>query len=420
MKNTIHLTYLIFFFIINALPAQISQNKYNRAINYCACNFVDAYAKNYTELNKDSNEAQAYYNFIKPAIDNCNIEDVITYSELKSLLNKYEFGNLENKLSPVISKLDADFEESMNTQEVLLMIITGIYENGALESLYTSYPGIIKQKSRVKTKLEYFFDLLKPESLSTETAKQNDPIEYDTSSNVLKTHAKKQTSSNWLYFILMLILFLAVIFFVFSQYRKGLNYKLETLERRLQAIESSGSKSSNNTEVTNERFNSYKKHIDDNVGNLKTRLEKLEKSIEKKQQYNSPVKQPVSSSTHTETKSRQTGPEPKTINNFYAYAPNKNGSFAISSLSSQIQESKTCYKITVDERTPNNAVFEFYSSEGSVKKATNTPEVFIKPVCESTQAIDQNAKNIITLKPGKLKKEGDLWVLIEKVEIKYG
>lgn len=55
----------------------------------------------------------------------------------------------------------------------------------------------------------------------------------------------------------------------------------------------------------------------------------------------------------------------------------------------------------------------------NLAKALNSPDSYLATVCEYGNAYNQNAKQIEVVKPGKLKLDGEDWIVTEKVVIKF-
>lgn len=103
---------------------------------------------------------------------------------------------------------------------------------------------------------------------------------------------------------------------------------------------------------------------------------------------------------------------------FYMATPDQNN-FDLSSYSNIFKPTQSLYEFTVDTQDKSKASFIFYSDEIGIKDAVNYPHRSILPVCEPQNALNQNAKSIITINPGIAEKRNDKWVVTTKAKIKY-
>jgi len=104
---------------------------------------------------------------------------------------------------------------------------------------------------------------------------------------------------------------------------------------------------------------------------------------------------------------------------FYMATPNDDRSFDISGRSDDFRATQSLYKFTLDSRDNNRAAFVFFSDEAGIRDAVNYPQTYIDPVCDPQNALNQNAKQIITTQPGTAEKRNNKWVVVDKAKIKY-
>lgn len=76
------------------------------------------------------------------------------------------------------------------------------------------------------------------------------------------------------------------------------------------------------------------------------------------------------------------------------------------------------YKVILDNTLVSGELF-INPSDTLVRTAFNSHEMFLKSVCEYSNALESYHNNISTITPGKVKLEGDDWVVIEKIKIKF-
>jgi hypothetical protein len=103
----------------------------------------------------------------------------------------------------------------------------------------------------------------------------------------------------------------------------------------------------------------------------------------------------------------------------FAPAPNSNGSFNASVVTPLENQSSSFFKFTLLDGFPQKAEFEFINNERAIKDALSSYELILKPVCKFNNALNQNAKKIITSKVGLVEKQNDKWLVKNKAEITY-
>jgi len=101
----------------------------------------------------------------------------------------------------------------------------------------------------------------------------------------------------------------------------------------------------------------------------------------------------------------------------FAPAPDKDGSFNGSVVVPVENQSSSFYKFTLIDK--NRAEFEFINNDRAVRDALSSYEMILKPVCTFNNALNQNAKRIITNKKGIVVQNNNKWTLNTKSEITY-
>jgi predicted DNA-binding protein YlxM (UPF0122 family) len=99
--------------------------------------------------------------------------------------------------------------------------------------------------------------------------------------------------------------------------------------------------------------------------------------------------------------------------------PNNDGSFNTSKVTTTEDPSASFYKFTITDNLSQKATFEFLNVERAVRDATSSPELILNPVCRIKNALNQNARRIKTVKPGKVIKQNDKWIIDQQAEIEY-
>lgn len=102
---------------------------------------------------------------------------------------------------------------------------------------------------------------------------------------------------------------------------------------------------------------------------------------------------------------------------FYMSVPNENGTFDVSGNTSK---ESALYEFIVDTKNPLMAEFRFIATDSKViQSVVDYSQSYINPACDAQNALNQNAKRIITIYPGTAEKRNDKWIIITKSQIKY-
>jgi len=104
---------------------------------------------------------------------------------------------------------------------------------------------------------------------------------------------------------------------------------------------------------------------------------------------------------------------------FYMATPNGEKSFDISAKTEVFKATQSLYKFTINNSNRDQATFAFQSDDTGIRDSVNSPHIYIEPVCDPQNALNQNAKRIITLRPGTAEKRNDKWIVLTKAQIKY-
>ena len=76
------------------------------------------------------------------------------------------------------------------------------------------------------------------------------------------------------------------------------------------------------------------------------------------------------------------------------------------------------YKVILDN-TLQLGELSVISSNALINTAFNSHDMFLKSVCEYSNALESLHNDISTITPGKVRLEGDEWVVTQKVKIKF-
>lgn len=106
-----------------------------------------------------------------------------------------------------------------------------------------------------------------------------------------------------------------------------------------------------------------------------------------------------------------------TSENFYMSVPNEDGTFDVNGRTSK---EAALYEFIVDSQNQSLAKFTFTAMDTKIiQSVVDYSQSYINPVCDPQNALNQNAKRIITLRPGTAEKRNDKWIVLTKAQIKY-
>lgn len=105
----------------------------------------------------------------------------------------------------------------------------------------------------------------------------------------------------------------------------------------------------------------------------------------------------------------------KTI--YYFNAPAGDCEFIYSNIDQQLK-TDSIYTITIENESPNVGVLEIINNSNVHKRALAAYQGFLNPVCSYEEFPEPN-QEIKILEPGKVVKNGDKWVVTEKIKIQF-
>jgi hypothetical protein len=150
--------------------------------------------------------------------------------------------------------------------------------------------------------------------------------------------------------------------------------------------------------------------IDNQIDELAAQLAALEAEAETK----TPPVAPTVTPTPTPT---QQGYTPKPV---ITYAPNVSEEGTITKETNNQTGAASIIRIEKDTEDATEALFYIDPNDLSMTRVLNFSDTLMKPMVTESNAFQSGVtKSIKTLKPGKLRKEGDTWVLVEKPVIAY-
>lgn len=84
----------------------------------------------------------------------------------------------------------------------------------------------------------------------------------------------------------------------------------------------------------------------------------------------------------------------------------------------QFDPTSSLYRFELINNNENQAQFRFESTSGTVSGALSYPDTYLQPACEYT-GLDSKATQIDTIQPGKATRQGNVWRVTEKAQIKF-
>lgn len=106
---------------------------------------------------------------------------------------------------------------------------------------------------------------------------------------------------------------------------------------------------------------------------------------------------------------------------FYVYPPSEDGHFD-DEKTTHFEATETPYKLSLYEEkdeSGNDGEFEFVNDENSYQSFTVQYNEIIEPVCKELNKENSSTERIITVEKGKIRKDGDKWVVTKKAKIRY-
>lgn len=232
-------------------------------------------------------------------------------------------------------------------------------------------------------------------------------VDTDIRNNTIPPPASTFYSFNfWTFISIGLIILSIILFFILNKQKSTVKKDFEELFKKYQS-----QKISRQTSIPDNFLDKKIRELENDKKNLNAEIQKLTQTK---------ISQNFTTDTFPETNTEivlEVPPKPvKEI--FYMATPDQNN-FDLSSLSNSFKPTQSLYEFTVDNQDKSKASFVFYSDEIGIKDAVNYPHRYLEPVCEPQNALNQNAKSIVTINPGIAVKRNDKWVVTTKAKIKY-
>jgi hypothetical protein len=394
MKQIILLLSIVFLYS-NFATAQktISKEDFESLVDYANCKYTMAFIEK-NDVGKDYFN-DTYIKKVKPELEKAkldNFETIINYQKLVELLSnnapaselvkkindrKLRFDEFQNNES-LINSLGTTGLGNIDLSKIAANIQNEIFmkynSNANKEAIKVSENEVVKtqtiQTSSQVEKLQSKFDQLQQQNdkLSNDTAM----TEYQKSLNIFKLVVLSA-------FVLLVVL-LVVIFFLLKKYLQEYIIKQVEESRRIEA------------KIAPSEVKPYSINEND-INTIIDRILKLQKEEEENKN------------------------QPKT---------GKNETFKVSKPAIKYLKGKSGKIFNRAESTPDNsffkllnendeaAQFEFFGNEAEAL----AKRIFSEDISIIISGSYQNARSIITSKPGKIKRVGEQWEVTEPIQIK--
>ncbi|TXD81028.1 hypothetical protein ESY86_19430 [Subsaximicrobium wynnwilliamsii] len=397
--------FLVLLFTSLTLNAQNSKEEYEKAVDYCACKIAYAYTEDFASKNPRLDEKKSFDEVISIQLNDCDKKNVSS-SELEKLLKENKFNGFSKTLIPDVKKAKNSYSDNFNKEEAI---------NSILNSFELSFDKIeIKSElsNGLNNKLQSFEkqeDIV--EEIKSETTTNPNLLNEINHSDRVINEGSVETSENSFFpnWLLFAIILLASILLFLNNHLKIKKLK-ESAKRHRDEIEvlkneKSIFNQSNNKSQNNSRF---ERDIYQKIEDVNDAIRKLQSKNTSKNLH------PITSQKNQVKNIPQTNQ--KEIQKFvYAKTPISDKVF--NALDVTENKDGKFYKFLIKDN--NVAEFQFFNTENSAIRAVNAPDSFLYPACEETEPLNQNAKKIITNKPGVAIKQGEKWIVKEKAQITY-
>lgn len=225
-----------------------------------------------------------------------------------------------------------------------------------------------------------------------------------------------ELQSNFYFKILLLVLFVSVgcLFFLFFIFRRNINNRFDQLNGELLALKSAFSRQLDaKDEEWRRRNNELQNSISNRLNDTKRDLDDLYQHVQQYQVQNQFQRMPDRQSVGTPL-----APPPPAQNykTYYLPSPDPQG-FFWNDKKTTVPDGGTFYELKVEDDNPNIGQLSFYTkSEKNVKTALSNPDMYIKPVCRSSDGI-YSGSSIEVKSPGKLQFMGEKWILANGAKV---
>jgi uncharacterized coiled-coil protein SlyX len=162
---------------------------------------------------------------------------------------------------------------------------------------------------------------------------------------------------------------------------------------------------------------SYLKTINEEISNLRIRIEKMEREIRgltRQPVSENSYKAPVTSLSHNTPATKASHSIVK-----FATTPHKSKrGFALHRLTNTA-EPRSIYKISFSNSDHSTGILEFLTTEDAVSFLLNHPEDLLNPVAEAQNQRPEQPNGLVMETPGKVSLQNEYYIVTEPIKIRY-
>ena len=147
---------LFLLLVFKLIYASDKDEAFKKAIDYCNCKIAYTYCKQYSEMKPNSSESKSF-ELIKDDLK-CIIGQSKPFKSINETLKKNDFGSFSKKSTKVIAEILKKEIETSNTDQVVSIIISGIYESSEFEGFFAQYSEVGALKESLTKELKEFLN----------------------------------------------------------------------------------------------------------------------------------------------------------------------------------------------------------------------------------------------------------------------
>lgn len=429
----IKILFAAFLLISSSVFAQ--QNEFNKAIDFCNCKLSFAYLAKYTSSMPADKAEKKSFEEIKGKFGECEIGSSIEFSNLSDLLDQNNFKSSNTNFSKIIDGVKGSYSSTLDKDAAVSKIISGIFENKTIEAVIKKYINADDIKSQLSKAITTYFegkfdDKEVVADVQVDEGSSNNMNEELT--NQIREEVKSRMQDikpdpwafNYLSLIFLFVSFVITLIIVMVK-SSALEYQLDALKQSREGqkkeindikriVTSIGIFGGNKT--ASNFNNNWQSEIESKISETNKALSRLDVSLS---MLRGDIDNGGNTRNNLGTQTRVVEQPPK-AEILYASIPSRDGFFNESAISNTIIPTASFYKLIITDALGQNAKFEFLGNdERAVKDATNAPDRILRPACKISNALNQNAKRINTIRQGIVIKQNGKWVINTLAEIEY-
>lgn len=212
-------------------------------------------------------------------------------------------------------------------------------------------------------------------------------------------------------FPLLLIAILAFVGYFMPQQRKT----IKKIKNKIKSVENERDNLRDElktAKATIQDLNGQVRTLAENEHEMRKKVETMEREKEAGQERPIPV--------NVSQKRTKGGRGGKMIyESFYMPVPNRRGNFDDANRMDSFDWTESVYKFDVLDKAGTTAEFSFMNDEKMISRALNNYNIYIAPVCKSSNPLNLSATRITTEKKGKAVMRDGVWEMQEKAIIRY-